>query len=42
MVVATLDVGALARERNQSNQTLRRRRLELFGERVRDQVTAQP
>ena len=40
MVVATLEAAALARERSQPNYTLRTRRPELFGELIRDQVTA--
>jgi len=40
MVVATLEAAGLARERSQPNYTLRTRRPELFGELVREQVTA--
>ncbi len=40
IVVATLDAAALAHERSQPNYTLRTRRPELFGELVRDQVSA--
>jgi predicted amidohydrolase len=40
IVVATLDAAALAHERSQPNYTLRTRRPELFGELIRDQVSA--
>jgi predicted amidohydrolase len=40
MIVATLDVGLLARERSLANYMLRTRRPELFGELVRDQVSS--
>jgi predicted amidohydrolase len=40
MVLAALDAATLARERSQSNYTVRTRRPELFGELTRDQVTA--
>jgi N-carbamoylputrescine amidase len=40
MIVATLDAGLLGRERALANYMLRTRRPELFGELVRDQVSA--
>ncbi len=40
MIVATLDVSILARERALANYMLKTRRPELFGELVRDQVSS--
>jgi predicted amidohydrolase len=40
MIVATLDAGALARERALANYMLRTRRPELFGELLREQITS--
>jgi predicted amidohydrolase len=40
MIVTNLDADMLAKQRSHSNYTLRTRRPELFGELVREQVTA--
>ena len=40
MIVATLDAGLLAQQRSHPNYTLRNRRPELFGELVKEQVSA--